>query len=47
MQGTIAPPDEDIEVYITLRDSELARMKWNVILSGSTKGMEISVEDMN
>jgi cytochrome P450 len=45
MQGTIAPPNDDVEVRISPTTGELAGKKWNVVLSGLDKGMELSVED--
>jgi len=46
MQGTIAPPDEDVEVRVVHTTSSLVGKKWNVVLSESSQGMEISTEDM-
>lgn len=46
MQGTIAPPNEDVKVQIAPATGELAGKKWNVVLSGSDKGIELSVEDI-
>ncbi|KAF2684607.1 cytochrome P450 [Lentithecium fluviatile CBS 122367] len=45
MQSTVAPPDEDVEVRITPITGELAGKKWNVVLSGSDKGMDLTMED--
>ncbi|KAF2267292.1 cytochrome P450 [Lojkania enalia] len=47
MQGTIAPPDNDVEVRITPATGILAGKKWNVVLSGSDRAVELSAEDIN
>lgn len=46
MAGTIAQPDSDVEVRVSLTTSELAGKKWNVVLSGSNEGVQLSAEDM-
>lgn len=46
MQGTIAPPNHDVEVRITPTSGELEGLEWNVVLSGSDKGVELSAEDI-
>jgi len=45
MQGGIGPPDNDIEVRITPTTSELAGKEWNLIFSGSSRALELSMED--
>lgn len=47
MQSTIAQPNEDLEVRITPTMDELAGKKWNVVLSGSDEGVELSAEDVH
>jgi cytochrome P450 len=48
MAGTIAPPnlDEDVEVEVTPTAGEMAGKIWNVVLSASDKGVELSAEDI-
>jgi cytochrome P450 len=46
MQGTIAPPNDDVEVQITPIAGKMAGQKWNVLLSRSDEGVELSAEDM-
>ena len=47
MHGTLAPPNDDVEVRITTTTGELAGKKWNVVLSESDQGVELSVEDIH
>ena len=46
MQGTIAPPDHDVEIKIKHAYGNLAGKKWNVLLSGSNERVELSAEDI-
>ncbi|KAF1996687.1 cytochrome P450 [Amniculicola lignicola CBS 123094] len=46
MAGTIAQPDHDVEVRVSLATSKLADKKWNVVLSGSDEGIQLSAEDI-
>ncbi|KAF1961948.1 cytochrome P450 [Byssothecium circinans] len=43
--ATLAPPDDDVEVQISPAAGEMVGKKWIAVLSGSTKGVELSVED--
>lgn len=45
MAGTIAPPNDDIEVRVSHANGEVTGKKWNVVLSGSDEGIQLSVED--
>ncbi|PVH98078.1 cytochrome P450 [Periconia macrospinosa] len=45
MQATVPPPDDDIDVIITPRKDALAGKQWNVVLTGSDKGVPIVAED--
>jgi cytochrome P450 len=47
MHGTVAPPNDDVEVRITPTTGELAGKKWNVVFSGSDEGVELSAEDIH
>lgn len=46
MAGTVAPPDEDVEVRVRPRGDELGKKKWVVVLSGSDRGVDVAAEDM-
>ena len=45
MQATVPPPDDDIDVEITVRKDELSWKQWNVILTGSDKVVPPAAED--
>lgn len=45
MQATVPPPDTDVEVEVSLREGELAGKRWNVILTGSDKAVELVTKD--
>jgi cytochrome P450 len=46
MAGTIAQPDDDVEIRVSLATNELAGKRWNVVLSGSDEGVQLSAEDL-
>ncbi|KAF2009717.1 cytochrome P450 [Aaosphaeria arxii CBS 175.79] len=46
MAGSVAQPDHDVEVRVSLTTSGLAGKTWNVVLSGSSEGVRILDEDI-
>ena len=47
MEATVPPPDTDVTVEVTLREGDLAGKRWNAILTGSNKAVELVAEDIN
>jgi len=46
MSGSVAQPDGDVEVRVCPATNELVGKKWNVVLSGSDEGIQLSAEDI-
>lgn len=47
LAASISQPDDDIEVRVSLATGDLVGKKWNVILSGSDEGVQLSAEDIH